>query len=108
MNMLPAGRGRSALLATLTVLAAVAACMRPAAAPASAAALPPQGVYESCAPGTTAVELQPCVDRLRTIREAGFAIVLNYAAFYGSPEEVRAYAAAAARMGVRLIWPLHH
>jgi hypothetical protein len=81
-----------------------------AAAPstASAAGLPPQGVYEGCSPGTDAADLATCVDRLRTIRGAGFKIVLNYSALYGSPEQVRAYAAAAGRLGIRMIWPLHH
>jgi hypothetical protein len=90
--------------AALAALAALAA----SAAPASAAGLPPQGVYEGCAPGTAPAELRGCVDRLRTIRAAGFTIVLNYSGLYGSPEQVREYAAAAGRLGIRLIWPLHH
>jgi hypothetical protein len=49
-----------------------------------------------------------CVDRLRKIREAGFVIVLDYSALYGSPEQVRAYARAADRLGIRMIWPLDH
>lgn len=78
----------------------------PASAPA--ATLPPQGVYEGCSPGTAAREAQVCVDRLRKIRAAGFVIVLNYSALYGSPEQVRGYATAAHALGIRLIWPLHH
>ena len=75
---------------------------------ASAKSLPPQGVYEGCSPGTSAAEVQVCVERLRKVREAGFVIVLNYSALYGSPEQIRVYARAADALGIRLIWPLHH
>ena len=103
----PARRRRvTAVVRRCVVPALVLALAVPAAA--SAAGLPPQGVYEGCPPGTTDAELQPCVDRLRRIHDAGFEIVLNYSALSGSPDEVRAYAAAADRLGVRLIWPLHH
>jgi hypothetical protein len=49
-----------------------------------------------------------CVSRLRQLRADGFTIVLNYSGLYGSSDEVRQYAAAAASLGIRLIWPLHH
>jgi hypothetical protein len=67
--------------------------------------LPPQGLYEGCAPGTA---LDTCIDRLAQIRAAGFHYVLNYSAWYGSPGEVSAYADAAQSLGVKLIWPLNH
>jgi hypothetical protein len=89
------------LLLALVLLAGVPAS-------ASAAPLPPQGVYEGCSPGTTGGEAQVCVERLRKIRAAGFVIVLNYSALYGSPEQVQNYARAANELGIRLIWPLHH
>lgn len=66
--------------------------------------LPPQGLYEGCAPAAGA----PCVERLAEIRAAGFRYVLNYSAWYGSPAEVRAYADAAGALGLQLIWPLNH
>jgi hypothetical protein len=68
----------------------------------SKAALPPQGVYEQCAPGT-----QDCGARLRTIADAGFQYVLNYTAWFGSAEQVRHYADEAQAAGIKLIWPLN-
>jgi hypothetical protein len=70
-------------------------------APAKAA-LPPQGVYEQCAPAT-----QDCGARLQTIADAGFQYVLNYTAWYGSAEQVRQYADEAQAAGIKLIWPLN-
>jgi hypothetical protein len=67
-------------------------------------ALPPQGIYEGCAPAAGIA----CVERLARIRAAGFQLVLNYSAWYGSPAEVHAYADAAAALGLQLIWPLNH
>ncbi len=76
-------------------------------APAAAGSpgLPPQGLYEGCAPGAAGGD---CIARLARIRAAGFRYVLNYSAWYGSPAEVLAYADAAAALGLRLIWPLNH
>ncbi|MCW3063936.1 MAG: hypothetical protein JWN32_1108, partial [Solirubrobacterales bacterium] len=77
----------------------------------TARALPPQGVYEGCAPGGDPASQQgvsACVSRLGDLRAHGFTIVLNYSALYGSSDEIRQYAAAAASLGIRLIWPLHH
>lgn len=67
-------------------------------------ALPPQGIYEGCAPAAGAA----CVERLARIWSAGFRYVLNYSAWYGSPAQVQAYADAAAALGLQLIWPLNH
>ena len=55
------------------------------AAPAQAA-LPPQGLYEQCAPNSTTLD---CGERLQTMADAGFKYVLNYTAWFGSAEEVR-------------------
>lgn len=68
-------------------------------------ALPPQGLYEGCAPGAPG---PACEARLAEIGAAGFRLVLNYSAWYGSPAEVLAYADRAHALGVRLIWPLNH
>lgn len=69
------------------------------------AALPPQGLYEGCAPRSAG---DACVARLVEIRAAGFRYVLNYSSWYGSPGEVLRYADAAAALGLQLIWPLNH
>jgi hypothetical protein len=77
----------------------------------TASALPPQGVYDGCAPGGDPVAGQgvsACVSRLQQLRAHGFTIVLNYSSLYGSSDEIRQYAAAAESLGIRLIWPLHH
>ena len=66
------------------------------------AALPPQGVYEQCAPAT-----DDCGPRLKAIADAGFQYVLNYTAWYGSAEQVRQYADEAQAAGIKLIWPLN-
>ncbi len=98
--------GRAAAAILLAAGAAGAAAI--AAPAASAGPPPPQGVYESCSPGSSAESLAPCVQRLREIRAGGFVVVLNIGALYATPEQARAYAAAAASLGIRLIWPLHH
>jgi hypothetical protein len=73
------------------------------AAPAKAA-LPPQGVYEQCAPNSTTVD---CGQRLRMMADAGFQYVLNYTAWFGSAQQVRRYADQAQAAGIKLIWPLN-
>jgi hypothetical protein len=92
------GRARAALLALLGCMA-LFAFLGPAPAKA---ALPPQGVYEECAPAT-----QDCGARLQTIADAGFQYVLNYTAWFGSAEQVRHYADEARAAGIKLIWPLN-
>jgi hypothetical protein len=71
---------------------------------AAASALPPQGMYEGCAPRAG----EACIERLRAIRAAGFRYVLNYSAWYGSEGDVLSYADAAGALGLQLIWPLNH
>jgi hypothetical protein len=66
------------------------------------AALPPQGVYEQCAPAT-----DDCGPRLKAIADAGFQYVLNYTAWYGSAQQVREYADEAQAVGLKVIWPLN-
>jgi hypothetical protein len=70
----------------------------------AALAIPPQGVYEGCAPEA----LDVCVGHLANIRAGGFRYVLNYSSWYGSPVEILHYADAAAALGLQLIWPLNH
>lgn len=71
---------------------------------AAGAPLPPQGIYEQCAPNSTTLD---CGERLRMIGEAGFDYVLNYTSWFGSAQEVRRYADQAQAAGVKLIWPLN-
>jgi hypothetical protein len=65
--------------------------------------LPAQGVYEECAPSRGS----ECIARLEQIAAAGFQVVLNYTAWYGSSDQIQAYADAARRLGLKLIWPLN-
>lgn len=92
-------------MALALCLLALLAAPCTAGAAGGSPALPPQGIYEGCAP---AAEPRDCVARLAEIRSAGFRYVLNYSAWYGSPGEIRAYADAAAALGLQLIWPLNH
>jgi hypothetical protein len=97
-NGQPRRRIRAALLALLGCMAMFSVA---GAAPAKAA-LPPQGVYEQCAPAE-----QDCGARLKQIADAGFQYVLNYTAWYGSAEQVREYADEAQAVGLKVIWPLN-
>jgi hypothetical protein len=72
-------------------------------APAKAA-LPPQGVYEQCAPNSTT---EDCGARLKMMADAGFQYVLNYTIWYGTAAQVRHYADQAQQAGIKLIWPLN-
>jgi hypothetical protein len=92
---------RRARPALLGLLGCIAAFVLFSPAPAKAA-LPPQGMYEQCAPAT-----QDCGARLQTIADAGFKYVLNYTAWYGSADQVRQYADEAQAAGIKLIWPLN-
>jgi hypothetical protein len=89
---------RLALLAVLGCMAMLAA-WGPARA---SAALPPQGVYDQCAPAT-----DDCATNLQMIADAGFKYVLNYTAWYGSADQVRRYADEAQALGLQVIWPLN-
>lgn len=65
----------------------------------------PQGIYEGCPPGA---DLGRCTTRLKRIAAPGFRYVLNYSSWYGSSDDVLAYADGAEAAGVQLIWPLNH
>lgn len=87
------------------IVAAVVALALGAAAPAAARPkLPPQGLYEQCAPNS---ETLNCGARLRKMRRAGFRYVLNYTAWFGTPQEVLHFADQAAHAGLKVIWPLN-
>jgi hypothetical protein len=96
---------RAAALAAAALAAAAVTLTSPSAAAAPPdVRLPPQGLYEGCAPEAG----DACIERLAAIRAAGFRYVLNYSSWYGSPVAVRRYADAAAALGLRLIWPLNN
>ena len=94
--------GRIALRAVVLVLAT---CGVAGPAAAGTPTLPPQGVYDGCAPARSA---DGCASRLRRIGQAGFRVVVNGGVFEQTSEErLVAYAQTAAAAGVQVIWPLH-
>jgi hypothetical protein len=93
------------ILIAIAILVVSPPAVTLAAADRAGPALPPQGLYEGCAPGASR---DTCIDHLVTIHAAGFRYVLNYSAWYGAPAEILRYADAAAGLGLQLIWPLNH
>jgi hypothetical protein len=89
---------RPALLALLACMAMLTLF----GASQAKAALPPQGVYDQCAPAT-----QDCASNLKAIADAGFQSVLNYTVWYASADQVRQYADEAQAVGLKVIWPLN-
>ena len=69
----------------------------------AAAALPPQGLYEYCAPQKGS---QKCLARLRRIADGGFRVVVNYEQLHSTRAQLLAYARTADRLGVKVVWPL--
>jgi hypothetical protein len=93
--------------AALCVL--VAACalagMPSAAAGSTPAEIPPQGLYDACAPARSQ---DACASRLHRIGAAGFRAVLNGWVFNDvTVARIRAFAQEAAASGVQVIWPLN-
>lgn len=101
-RLVPIAACLSALLAAVPAAAAPAPHPPPAQ---PAAALPPQGIYEQCGPAVRG--LGHCMRRLDRIRRAGFTHVLNYTSWFATRRQVRRYADHAARIGIKLIWPLN-
>jgi len=98
------GKGARAITGWMALCGAswLFAVLAPAA---TAARVPPQGVFEQCAPTPA---LADCSARLAMAGRAGMRIVLNYNAFAAHPRALDAYARAAARHRVKLIWSLVH
>ncbi|MGA2929987.1 MAG: hypothetical protein ABSG43_29160, partial [Solirubrobacteraceae bacterium] len=69
----------------------------------ASAPLPPQGLYEECAPSAG----QQCAAELSQMGTAGFQLALNYTAWSGTAAEIQAYATEAQAAGIKLIWPLN-
>jgi hypothetical protein len=78
----------------------VAVSPKPHSSSAPHSFLPPQGVYESCAPSDGAV----CLEHLQQIAKGGFRLVINYNQLYGSADQQRAYAVEAYALGIKIIW----
>jgi len=91
-----------ALLATM-ILAAGLGTSETRARSAPVSSQPLQGIYEYCAPQTSP---HGCLQRLSHIAAGGFRVVLNYAVFDADPAQLRGYMDQAARLGVKLIWPM--
>jgi hypothetical protein len=92
-----------ALLAAATLTGGALGARGPERPTAAASSQPVQGIYEYCAPQNSA---DGCRGRLSQIAAGGFKVVLNYAVFYADPEELRGYMDQAARLGLKLIWPM--
>jgi hypothetical protein len=69
---------------------------------ASAASLPPEGIFEDCPLDT---QMPTCVQRLQTIHQGGFQIVVM-SAKSGSLSSLQAYAASAQSLGMSVMWEL--
>lgn len=67
------------------------------------AALPPQGVFESC---NVSTDLPQCIDRQRQLGQAGFRLMLNGGALKGAPAEAQEYAQMGSTNGIQQIWSL--
>lgn len=67
-----------------------------------------QGLYDAISVGTTPEQLNRAVAEMYRQRAAGFTWLLNTNASYGSLQNMLTYAAEAFKMGMNLIWPLHH
>ena len=67
--------------------------------------LPPQGLYEGCAPHRNASR---CLDRLKMMAAAGFKLVLNYDQLYGTSDQQLAYAEQAHSLGMKVIWDMSY
>ena len=95
-----------ALAATMTLAPALGTAetrARSAAVSVSVSSRPAQGIYEYCAPQTSP---DGCLKRLSRIAAGGFKVVLNYAVFHADAAQLRAYMDRAARLGLKLIWPM--
>lgn len=93
---IPIGRLR-ALLGAFFITAFLSWTAAASAAPAEG-----YGLYEACSPDNG----KRCLDRLHAMGAAGFELVVNYNQLYGSAEQILAYADAAHRAGLEIIWNL--
>jgi hypothetical protein len=92
-----------ALLATMALTPTALGAGETRARAASVSSPPVQGIYEYCAPHGSS---DRCLQRLSQIAAGGFKVVLNYAVFDADLAHLRGYIDQAARLGVKLIWPM--
>jgi hypothetical protein len=99
-----AGRDRSPrLLARFTLLGCLAVllcCV--ASATASAATLPPEGIFENC---NLDSQMPTCVQRLQVMHQGGFQVVVIPAGG-ASPGSLAGYAASAQSLGMSVMWEI--
>jgi hypothetical protein len=101
-NPVSLGARASSALRIGAVLAAIAASwlvMVLSAPPALAADRPLEGIFESCSITTMPVT---CLDRLKTIQEGGFNVVVVEVP--DTPAAADTYAAAANALGMKVMW----
>jgi hypothetical protein len=92
-----------ALLATVSLTTTALGAGDTRARSASVSPEPAQGIYEYCAPQSSS---DGCLQKLSQLAAGGFKVVLNYAVFQAGPGQLRRYMDQAARLGVKLIWPV--
>jgi hypothetical protein len=90
------------LLARLAVACAVILACALTAQAASAATLPPEGIFEGCNLDT---QMSTCVQRLEVIHQGGFQVVVIGAAS-GSPSSLAEYASSAQGLGMSVMWEI--
>ncbi|HLY49723.1 MAG TPA: hypothetical protein VKR21_11050 [Solirubrobacteraceae bacterium] len=98
-----AGRDRSPRLLARFAIASFAVllcCVLTAAA--SAATLPPEGIFEGCHFDT---QMPTCVQRLQVIHQGGFQIVV-VGAGDASPSSLASYATTAQSLGMSVMWEI--
>ncbi len=71
----------------------------PTLPPAPIESLPPQGLYDSCAPSDA-----DCLTHLDTLASAGFKLVINYGVFGYDVADIMSYADYANAVGMKVIW----
>src|SRR5947209_4294262 len=90
------------LLARLLAVCAAALSYAAAAPGASAATLPPEGIFENC---NLDSQMSTCVQRLQLMHQGGLQVVVISAAS-GSPSSLESYAATAQSLGMSVMWEL--
>jgi hypothetical protein len=98
-----AGRDRSPrLLARFALASAIAVFCAVMSASASAATLPPEGIFENC---NLDSQMPTCVQRLQVMHQGGFQIVVIPAAS-ASPNSLASYASNAQSLGMSVMWEI--
>src|SRR6266516_2460917 len=59
------------------------------------------GVFDGCKPAVS-----DCIHHLDQLAKGRFTVVLNYAGLQGTSDQIRAYAAHAKALGIKIIWSM--